>query len=250
MRLPTSRTIRGAALLCDLDPDLVDAVPAAERAVARRLRVPTLTVTRGTWLPPASPSGVLLGLLVADGVALRCVTAAGFPTGDLLCAGDLIPTRSAAPRLPGTDRAQVSWQVVDPLTVAVLDSRFAAWTARWPALVRLLFMRQAEHTERLMARASLMHRQRVEERVLLLLWALSDRWGTVTRDGILVPIPLRHHQLAALTASLRPSVTLALQRLDTRGIVERHVRGYLLRCPLEEAWERLGGEREAAMPAR
>jgi hypothetical protein len=65
-----------------------------------------------------------------------------------------------------------------------------------------------------------------------------------------VPIPLRHHQLAALTASLRPSVTLALQRLDTRGIVERHVRGYLLRCPLEEAWERLGGEREAAMPAR
>jgi CRP/FNR family cyclic AMP-dependent transcriptional regulator len=124
------------------------------------------------------------------------------------------------------------------LTVAVLDSRFAAQTARWPALTWRLFDRHTQHTERLMARLSLVHRQRVEERLLLVLWEVAERWGKVTPDGVLVPIPLRHHQLAALVASLRPSVTLALQRLAARVIAERCQRGYQMHDTVEYALAR------------
>jgi CRP/FNR family cyclic AMP-dependent transcriptional regulator len=231
--------MRGSAVLADLDAGLLEAVPAAERPAASRLRVPTLAVTRGAWRPPASSSGALLGLLVADGIAFRCVTAAGFATGDLVGRGDVVPARTPPPELPGGGEAQVAWHVVDPLTVAVLNWRFAAQTARWPALTWRLFDRHTEHTERLMARLSLVHRQRVEERLVLVLWDLAERWGKVTPQGVLVPIPLRHHQLAALVASLRPSVTLALQRLAARGIAERCVRGYLLHDSVDDALARL-----------
>lgn len=245
MRVPRSRVRRGSAMLADLDPDLIEAVPPAERALARSVRVMTLQLTRGTWKPPASPSGSLLGLLVAEGVAFRAVIVDGFATGDLIGRGDLVTARTAPPEIPGGETAEVTWQVVEPMSVAVLDSRFGAWASRWPALGWRLFQRQTAHTERVMARLSLVHRQRVEERLLMVLWQLADRWGKVTGDGVLVPIPLRHHQLAALVGSLRPSVTIALQRLAARGIVERTVRGYLLRVSLEEARARLDADEEA-----
>jgi hypothetical protein len=226
----------------DLDPDLLDAVPQAERDIARRLRVTTLELSRGTWRPPASPSGALLGLLVSDGVAFRSVTAAGFATGDLLGAGDVVAARTPAPALPWGGEAEIDWHVLVPLSVGVLDARLAARTGRWPALTARLLERHAEHTDRLMARLSLVHRQRVDERVLLVLWDLAERWGRVTPDGVLLPIPLRHHQLAALVASLRPAVTLALRRLSARGVADRCLRGYLLHCPLAEGWARLASE--------
>lgn len=242
MRVPHSDVSLGSSLLMDLDPELLDAVPAAGWRRARCLRVTTLDVSRGMWRPPASRSGALLGLLVADGIAFRSVAAAGFATGDLLGPGDVIPAGTPAPALPWGGEAEIAWHVLVPLFVGVLDARFAAWTARWPALTARLLERHARHTDRLMTRLSLVHRQRVEERVLLVLWDLAERWGRVTPDGVLLPIPLRHHQLAALAASLRPSVTLALRRLGARGIVERGLRGYLLHGSLEEGWARLTSE--------
>jgi CRP/FNR family transcriptional regulator, cyclic AMP receptor protein len=226
----------------DLDPELLEAVPVAERPLAQQLRVTRLNVSRGTWRPPASPSGALLGLLIAEGIAFRSVVAAGFATGDLVGPGDLIPARTSAPALPWGGEAEIAWHVLVPLSAGVLDARFVARTARWPAVTGRLLERHAQHTDRLMTRLSLVHRQRVEERVLLVLWDLAERWGRVTPNGVLLPVPLRHHQLAALAASLRPSVTIALRRLATRGIVERCVRGYLLRGCLDEGWERLTSE--------
>jgi CRP/FNR family transcriptional regulator, cyclic AMP receptor protein len=232
---------RGSARLAELDPDLIDAVPAAEQPLARRLRVPTLRLSRGRWHPPASPSGALYGLLIAAGALFCSLSAGGFPTGDLLGAGDVVLALKAPPELPWEAQAVRTWQVLEPSTVAVLDQRFAALTARWPALSWRLLERQGEHAERTMARLSLVHRQRVEERLLLVLWDLAGRHGKVTPDGVLVPIPLRHHQLAALVSSLRPSVTLALRRLESRRIVERSVSGYLLHDTFDEAWARLAG---------
>jgi CRP/FNR family cyclic AMP-dependent transcriptional regulator len=245
---PDSDVSRGRSLLVDLDPELLDAVPWPDRALVQRLRVTRLDVGRGTWRPPASPSGAFVGLLVADGIAFRSIAAAGFATGDLVGAGDVIPARTPAPALPWGGEAEVAWHVLAPLSACVLDTRFIARTARWPAITARLLERHAEHTDRLMTRLSLVHRQRVEERVLLVLWDLAERWGKVTPDGVLLPVPLRHHQLAALAASLRPSVTLALRRLAARGIVERCVRGYLLHGSLQEGWAALTSEsqRESA----
>jgi hypothetical protein len=237
---------RGSRLLSELDPELLEAVPVAERPLARGLRVPTLELSPGTWRPPTAANGALLGLLIADGVAFKSATAAGFTAGVLLGHGDVVAPSVPARELPAGVGAEIAWHVVDPLTVAVLDARFAASTARWPLLAWRVLSRQAQEAERLLARLALVHRQRVDERVLLVLWELADRWGKVTSDGVLIPIQLRHHQLAALVGSLRPSVTLALRRLASRGIVERSLRGYLLRATIEEAWPRLDADRQGA----
>jgi len=231
--------VRGSATLAELDADLLDAVPIAERSLARTLRLATLRLSRGRWRPPASPSGALHGLLIGEGIVFRCVTAGGFATGDLLGEGDVVTARTPPPELPWGCPSEVAWHVIDPLVVGVLDARLATWTARWPALTWRLLERQARHAEATMARLSLVHRQRVEERLLLALWDLAGRWGKVTPQGVLVPIPLRHHQLAALVASLRPSVTLGMRRLATRHLVERSLRGYVLHGTFDEAWARL-----------
>jgi CRP/FNR family cyclic AMP-dependent transcriptional regulator len=247
VRVAESNTMRGSALLMELDPDLLEAIPPVQQRHARLLRVPTLRLSRGTWQPPAAPaSSALLALLIADGIAFHSVTAAGFTTGDLLGAGDVIAVHAPPPELPGGDAAMSAWQVIQPMTVGVLDVRFAAWATCCPTLTWRLLDRQAQHADRMMARLSLIHRQRMEERLLLVLWDLADRWGKVRPDGVHVPIPLRHHQLAALVASLRPSVTLALRRLAEGGIVERSLRGYLLHGTFDETWAQVAHEPVAA----
>jgi CRP-like cAMP-binding protein len=69
----------------------------------------------------------------------------------------------------------------------------------------------------------------LQERLLLTLWHLADRFGRVRGDGVLLPLPLTHDTLADLAAAQRPSVTTALGRLRTRGLIEPGGQGWLLR---------------------
>jgi CRP-like cAMP-binding protein len=232
----------GSALLAQLDPDLFAAIPREHRPLAaRRVRVPTLELTRGAWRPPSAT--VVRALLIGEGVVFRCIHADDHVTGDLLGRGDVVTLRGDALPLPFGGDAEVEWEVLADTTVAVVDARLLAWAARWPTLVWPLLERGDRRHDRLMARVALVHRQRVEERLLVVLWELAERWGKVTPDGVVLPIPLRHHHLASLVASLRPSVTLALQRLAARGIVERYMHGYVLRGTLEDACARLAHTR-------
>jgi len=242
MALAKSRERRGSAPLGDLDDDLLRAVPREQRRYAAALRLPTLEVTRGGWAPAPRDDGTL-GYLVAAGTAFRCVHASGHATAELLGRGDVLPVRPDPRSEPGDSDPCVAWHVLERMTLAILDARFLACAARWPRLTWTLLERRCAATDSLMVRFALVHRQRVDERVLLVLWGLAERWGRVTREGVLVPIPLRHHQIAALTASLRPSVSLALQRLAARGVVERCVRGYMLYGTLDEALGSPGGQR-------
>jgi CRP-like cAMP-binding protein len=65
------------------------------------------------------------------------------------------------------------------------------------------------------------HHQRVEDRLLLTLWHLAERWGKVTPDGIVLPLPLSHQRLAHIVGAHRPSVTTAMGALDKAGRVSR-----------------------------
>jgi CRP-like cAMP-binding protein len=68
----------------------------------------------------------------------------------------------------------------------------------------------------------------LEERLLLLLWELADRYGTVRRDGVHVPLPVTHQVLSELAAARRPSVSGALGRLAATGALVRVDDGWLL----------------------
>jgi CRP-like cAMP-binding protein len=65
------------------------------------------------------------------------------------------------------------------------------------------------------------HHQRVEDRLLLTLWHLAERWGRVRPDAIAVPLPLSHQRLADLVGAHRPSVTTAMGDLVRSGAVSR-----------------------------
>ena len=77
---------------------------------------------------------------------------------------------------------------------------------------------------------------RVDDRVLMLLWHLSERWGRVRRDGILLPLRLPHKAIARLIGARRPSVTTAIGALERRGDLERRADGaWLLVGPPPQA---------------
>jgi CRP-like cAMP-binding protein len=69
---------------------------------------------------------------------------------------------------------------------------------------------------------------RLEERQLLLMWELADRYGTVRKDGVHVPLPMTHQVVSELAAARRPSVSGGLSRLAASGVVERVEDGWLL----------------------
>ena len=72
---------------------------------------------------------------------------------------------------------------------------------------------------------------RVDLRVLALLWHLADRWGTVTPDGVVLPLRLTHALLGRLVGAQRPTVTLALAQLGGAGDVSRREDGAFVLRP-------------------
>jgi CRP-like cAMP-binding protein len=66
------------------------------------------------------------------------------------------------------------------------------------------------------------HHQRVDDRLLLTLWHLAERWGRVGPEGIMLPLPLSHQRLADLVGAHRPAVTSAMGSLTRQGAVSRH----------------------------
>jgi CRP-like cAMP-binding protein len=75
---------------------------------------------------------------------------------------------------------------------------------------------------------AIVHQKRVDTRLHMLLWHLADRWGTVRRDGVLVPLHLTHSILADLVAAQRPTVSAALGSLERAGLITRTHDGWRL----------------------
>ena len=62
---------------------------------------------------------------------------------------------------------------------------------------------------------------RIDDRVLLSLWGLAERFGRVTPDGVLVPVPINHTMMARFVGAQRPTVSQAVGELVRRGDVVR-----------------------------
>jgi CRP/FNR family cyclic AMP-dependent transcriptional regulator len=81
--------------------------------------------------------------------------------------------------------------------------------------------------------------RRIEERLLLLLWHLADRWGYVQHDGICIPVRLTHGMFARMVSAHRSSVTTAVNQLLQKGVVSRGPDGFfILRDPIEANHDR------------
>lgn len=217
-------------LLQDLDQRTADHVRT--RAVARVIRVEP-----GPWEPPArlrdaAPPG-WLGLLVIDGLLTRSLRIDGRDCPELLGTGDLLQPWPS-PETPGP----VHWKALVGTRVAVLDDRFAKLAGHWPQVFARLLERSSARVEGLSFRLALVSVRRAEPRLLLLLTRLADRWGRMTTDGVVLPLPLTHDLLARLASMRRPTATAALHRLMDDGRLDRRADGCWVLPPASASMDR------------
>lgn len=224
--------------IIDADPDLAQGLDAESRELARRHAAAIVHTLSPGPMDFQSPNGdtahPAIGLLVLDGLVTREVELAGRATTELLGTGDLIrpwDDEYSLEPLPGS----VSWAVLEPARVAVLDRRFAAVAGRWPSVLECLVQRTQRRARQLSVQRAIAQVPRVDARVLVLLWTLADRYGRVTPDGVRVPLMLTHETIGKLVGARRPSVTTALGVLGRQRLVERTEWGWLLHGDPEEA---------------
>jgi CRP/FNR family cyclic AMP-dependent transcriptional regulator len=208
--------------LLDVDRGLASALSDEELAVARRYAVADVVeLGRGVHDPQQGFDGDgLLGLLVIDGLLIRQVAVADRHCGELVGPGSVLR--------PWDDFGQnaplpfdVSWRVIRDTELALLDRRFLATVVHWPALIEAFTARAAERAHTLAFNVAIHCLRHVHIKLLVLFWHLADRFGRVTPEGIHVPLPLSHSDLGELVGAQRPSVSVALKRLDQEGLVTR-----------------------------
>ncbi len=221
------------------DLDQAGLALATERAWAA-----SITLPRGAWEPgpwPASAGGDV-GLLVLEGLLLRRVGVDDRFGAELLGAGDLLRPWQREDAVTSVPRSS-GWQVLQECRIALLDVEFSRRIAAFPEIHGRLTGRALRRARHLVVNIAIVHQPKVETRLHMLLWHFADRWGTVRRDGVLVPVHLTHAMLAELLAARRPTVSGAVGSLERSGVLARRPEGWLL----------LGappGELAALMPQR
>jgi CRP-like cAMP-binding protein len=227
---PFGRRFLETASVLDADRDLADAVaPEVRERAARESVAAVVRVKTGKWdaRGPAQRTRGGHGFLVLDGLLVRRVGIADRFTAEVVGPGDIVrPLEHDGEE--ATLPFEATWRVLEPLVLAVLDR---AWTKRmcaYPEIASALTGRAMRRSRRLANMFSITSHPHLEERLLLLMWELADRYGTVRRDGVHVPLRLTHQVLSELAAARRPSVSGALSRLAGTGALQRTDQGWLL----------------------
>jgi hypothetical protein len=178
----------------------------------------------GSW----QESNAMLGLFIVEGLVLRDSDLGSRSTTEVLGAGDLLRAWERDESLHALP-VELRWSVLEDARIAVLDRRFLQAAVRYPTVIDGLFGRAARRNRWLTVRLVVNQLVRLEDRLMLALWALAERWGRVTTEGVLVPLGLTHSTLARLVGARRPSVTSAIGELSRDGVLERTEGGWLLR---------------------
>jgi hypothetical protein len=233
--------VREIASLLREDPDLANNMPPDEIEAARRVLLARVELLHpGPWSPAEVVARVeppAIGLLVIDGLVTRELFLAGRPSTELLGASDVLrPWDQDGAN--GPMPIEVEWRVMTPTRLAVLDRQFMLAACRFPAVVDALMSRTLRRARWLAFQVGIKQITRVDGRLLVLLWALSERWGVVTPHGVQLRIRLTHEALARLVGARRPSVTTALGALTASGQIERRPDGFLLLGDADQALRR------------
>jgi CRP/FNR family cyclic AMP-dependent transcriptional regulator len=213
--------------LLDVDADLGELLSDPRRQQAERVLV--VEIRRrpvGAWdvsgLAGATRDHV--GLLLVHGVLLRELVLGGQVSVELLGPGDLVRPWQPPGRVSLLP-VDVEWWVLSPLTLALLDRRFAAEAACYPEVIATLFDRLSERSLRLATSQAISQLTRVDRRITALFWHLAERWGRVSGEGMIVPLALTHRTLGQLVGARRPTVSSALADLAERGELVRRPDG-------------------------
>ncbi len=208
----------------EVDPDLGVGVPPEQWQLATgSSSAPVFEFDRGPWQfePPPEPGS--FGALIFHGLILIRIDAGSRSHIELLGPGDVVsPWVKTGSEL--STLSVLTSSVVARARVALLDRRFALRTARWPEVHAALVQRCIDRSRRLSLQSAINALPRIEERVEVTLWELAYRFGRMTREGIVLDLPISHSQLADIVAAQRPSVSTAVIRLEEQGQISRTAR--------------------------
>ena len=211
--------------LLTLDPDLGQLLTGDRlHAAGRELRARVTELGPGPWQPEwlcAAESASNLGLLILTGTIARELSLShDAPSAELFGAGDIIRTWRAdtTPKLLPT---MTRWNVLSPASVALLDRDSALALRRYPEVMTVVLDRLNARAERLAVTQAISQLTGVETRVEALLWQLSERWGRVRPDGVIVTLALSHRMIGSLIGARRATVSTAIARLADDGRIAR-----------------------------
>lgn len=209
--------------LLDLDPDLAAQVaPDRLLAARRRLTVPVVVLRDGSWTDDelAHLGAEIVALLVLDGTVARELAIDDTVATELLGPGDVLRPRVTAvvPRLLASE---VRWKAVTKPRLAVLDRAVYVQLNHYPEITSALMSRLAERAGRLAVLQAISQLNRVDRRLLALFHHLAERYGTVSPDGIVVPLKLPQSLIGELIGARRPTVSRALGELARDDLLRR-----------------------------
>ncbi len=213
-----------------VDPALHRVASESARRAFAAATVPVARLGPGPFEPADLTAGTVLGLIVADGRLARTVRVPGGSSVELLSPWQMLqPATVEQPSFTDT-----SWAVLDTAELYVINSDLGRALAAHDELLNELVARGIQRAHVLTVSAAIESIVGVEKRVLLALWQLAEYCGSVTAEGVTMPLRLTHELLALLVGSRRPSVTSALAALAEQGqIARRSDRSWLLtgECP-------------------
>lgn len=234
--------------LLDVLPELGERLVPVEHAEARKSLVVVMAeIGPGAWNPDGHRDAGDLGLLIVEGAVFRKLIVAGSQSLELLSRADLLrPWQEDE-----SSFADSRWDVLTPVRYAILDRRFARAAGRWPGVIEAILAQCMRRSRSLAVHAAIEAIHSLDQRAMVLMWHLAERWGSVDEEGVLMPLCLTHEMLAGLLGAARPSVTTALGRLRASGTLERRPDGaWLLRGspPGVDGFKGPGGSPSSATP--
>ena len=222
------RSRRSFVRLLEFDPELAAGLDGeATRRATKYLLAGTTSIPAGPWEPDQdcpSQEARALGLFVIDGLLTRRVEVPGGSSLELIGPGDVIRPWDGDREGDGTCRS-ASWCALGTTEVACLDHEFATVAAHWPEVAAALIRRTLQRADALSCHLAISHIVGVEMRILRLLGHLAERWGRVTRVGVIVPVPLTNEMIGTIIGARAPSVSTAFRKLVREKLLARRPDG-------------------------
>jgi hypothetical protein len=204
---------RGLASLVDLDPDIAAALPTKDVPLARRaLAGHVVALPAGATAVDGLDGGAdAWAAYLISGVVVRSTHVGRVALPELMGPGEIVPPAAVHDGVvPATERLTV----VEDAEALVLGRAAAHALARWPEVHAVVEERRDAQRRRTAVLGAIAQLPNVDLRLLAVLWHIAETWGSVGPDGTLVPFPLTHQMLGWFVAAERPTVSLALKRLD------------------------------------
>lgn len=118
-------------------------------------------------------------------------------------------------------RRHLATAIEETVLRCISKKEFSEAISEGPANMKLLVQHFAHRMEEFEETLEDLAFRDIQARLSRQLLKLSDEYGVATKDGILIGFPVTHKDLADMIGSARENTTLALNRFEREGILDK-----------------------------